>query len=101
MFNYPPYKRFYNPSFYNYYRPTYFNTSSKNNNIEKNSITNLEKTSNTINSNLTEIDQPVINILNIKLYFDDLIILGLLFFLYQQDVKDEMLYIILFLLLFN
>ncbi len=101
MFNYPPYKRFYNPSFYNYYRPTYFNTSSKNDNIEKNSITNLEKTSNTINSNLTEIDQPVINILNIKLYFDDLIILGLLFFLYQQDVKDEMLYIILFLLLFN
>lgn len=101
MFNYPPYKRFYNPSFYDYYRPPYFNTATKNDNIEKNSITNLEKTSNTINSNLTEIDQPVINILNIKLYFDDLIILGLLFFLYQQDVKDEMLYIILFLLLFN
>ena len=38
------------------------------------------------------------------LYFkdlDDLIILGILFFLYQQNVKDEMLYIILFLLLFS
>ena len=44
---------------------------------------------------------PVFEIFGIKLFLDDLIILGILFFLYQQNVKDEMLYIILFLLLFS
>ena len=69
----------------------------------KNSITNSDKISNTINSRLSSSsnnDQAIFEILGIKLYLDDLIILGLLFFLYQQQVKDEMLYIILFMLLF-
>jgi hypothetical protein len=39
-------------------------------------------------------------IFGIKLFLDDLIILGILFFLYKEEVKDDMLYIILFLLLF-
>ena len=34
-----------------------------------------------------------------KLYLDDLIILALLFFLYKEDVKDDMLFILLILLL--
>ena len=44
---------------------------------------------------------PIFNIFGINLFLDDLIILGILFFLYQENVKDEMLYIILFLLLFS
>lgn len=44
-------------------------------------------------------EKPIIEIMGIKLYLDDLIILGLLFFLYQEGVKDEMLFIVLILLL--
>ena len=44
-------------------------------------------------------EQPVLEILGISLYLDDLIILGLLFFLYKEQVQDEMLFISLILLL--
>lgn len=44
-------------------------------------------------------NQPVLEILGISLYLDDLIILGLLFFLYKEQVQDEMLFLILILLL--
>jgi len=40
-------------------------------------------------------------IFGIKLYFDDLLILALLFFLYKEEVKDSYLYIILFMLLLS
>lgn len=45
--------------------------------------------------------EPFIEILGISFYLDDIIILGLLFFLYQEGVKDYMLYIALILLLLN
>lgn len=44
-------------------------------------------------------DDPVLEILGIKLYSDDLLIIGLLFFLYTEGVKDELLFICLILLL--
>ncbi len=44
-------------------------------------------------------DEPIIEIFDIKLYLDDIIILGLLFFLYTEGVKDEMLFLSLLLLL--
>lgn len=44
---------------------------------------------------------PIINILGMELYLDDIIILCLLFILYKEDVKDEMLFIALILLLLN
>lgn len=40
-------------------------------------------------------------IFGIKLFFDDLLILALLFFLYKEEVKDNYLYIVLFMLLLN
>lgn len=46
-------------------------------------------------------EKPVLEILGISLYLDDLIILGLLFFLYQEGVKDEMLFLSLILLLLS
>jgi len=46
-------------------------------------------------------EEPVLEILGIQLYLDDIIILGLLFFLYKEGVKDEMLFIILILLLLS
>ena len=46
-----------------------------------------------------DIEEPIFEILGIQLYLDDIIILGLLFFLYQEGVQDEMLFIALILLL--
>ena len=46
-------------------------------------------------------EQPILEILGISLYLDDLIILGLLFFLYQEGVKDDMLFLSLILLLLS
>ena len=43
--------------------------------------------------------EQFINIFGFKLYFDDLLILTLLFFLYKEEIKDESLYIALILLL--
>ena len=43
--------------------------------------------------------EQFINIFGFKLYFDDLLILALLFFLYKEEIKDESLYIALILLL--
>ena len=40
-------------------------------------------------------------IFGLKLYFDDLLIIALLFFLYQEEVKDTYLYIALILLLLS
>lgn len=49
----------------------------------------------------TNMEEPIFEILGIKLYLDDIIILGLLFFLYQEGVQDEMLFIALILLLLS
>lgn len=48
-----------------------------------------------------DIENPIFEIMGIQLYLDDIIILGLLFFLYQEGVQDEMLYIALILLLLS
>ena len=93
-YNYPYYK------YYNYHNNNIPHMQPKQ---KENSITNSIEFSNTINSKSSSNsdEQAIFEIFGIKLYLDDLIILGLLFFLYQQDVKDEMLYIILLLLLFS
>ena len=41
------------------------------------------------------------DLFGIKLYFDDVLILSLLFFLYNEDVKDEGLFLALILLLIS
>ena len=45
------------------------------------------------------LESPVFEVFGIKLFLDDIIIVGLLFFLYNEGVQDEMLYIALVLLL--
>lgn len=47
-------------------------------------------------------DSPVwLDLFGIKLYFDDVLILSLLFFLYKEEVKDEGLFLALVLLLIS
>ena len=105
MFRFPYYGYPYN--YYKYYN--HYNNlnqqiakSEIDNSEKKESITNSEPISNTNNSKRSSnSDQAIFEIMGIKLYLDDLIILGILYFLYEQNVKDEMLYIILFLLLIS
>lgn len=101
MFRFPFFGYPYNYPYYRYYN-NYYNTPYVEPEKKENSITNSNEISNTINSRLSSnSEEAIFEIFGIKLYLDDLIILGILFFLYQQNVKDEMLYIILFLLLFS
>lgn len=46
-------------------------------------------------------EEPVIEFMGLKLYLDDLIIIGILFFLYEEDVKDDLLFISLIMLLLS
>lgn len=47
-------------------------------------------------------DSPVwLDLFGIKLYFDDVLILSLLFFLYEEQVKDEGLFLTLVMLLIS
>lgn len=46
-------------------------------------------------------DSPLFQIFGIDLYFDDILIVCLIFFLYQEGVKDESLFIALILLLLS
>ena len=112
MFNFPFFGYPYNYNYYRYYnrynpniKDTTVNTQSEEqekNKENKDSITSSKELSNTINPrSCSDSDQAIFEIFGIKLYLDDLIIIGLLFFLYQQNVNDEMLYMILFLLLFS
>lgn len=47
----------------------------------------------------SDCNPPFLEIFGISLDFDDILILGLLFFLYIEGVEDQLLYIILIILL--
>lgn len=123
MFNFP----FFRFPYYNYY-PYYNNYIKKNianNNINSNNNSNLynkEKKEHIVKDNISEKisskynffgpisflnpfdesfdeNSPVLEILGLKLYLDDIIILSLLFLLYKEDVQDEIIFLILVLLL--
>ena len=87
----------------------FINNHSEQNNFESRIQMNKEKTSrynsfgpiNFQNPFDVDSDEPILEILGIKLYLDDIIILSLLFFLYKEGVKDEMLFLTLILLLLS
>lgn len=51
--------------------------------------------------NSSSSESPVFDVFGIKLYSDDLLILGLLFFLYEEKVQDQELFLTLLLLLLS
>ena len=51
------------------------------------------------NSKNDDYDNEIIEILGIKLHQDDILLICLIFFLFQEGVKDEFLFIVLILLL--
>lgn len=105
VYNYPYHRNYFNNNFYS-------NTDFTNENDLKETSENFSKKENTSLENTTEniidknndrcsTDDTIINILGIKLSFDDLLILGLLYILYSEGNKDISLYIVLILLLMS
>lgn len=122
MANFSPFIPFPRHSYYHYYNSYPNSHYPQKNNIEdtehfkntkieeyKNTVKTVKKSSrynplgsikfSNIFSN--DLENPIVEILGIELYLDDLIILGLLFFLYQENVQDEILFFILILLLLS
>ncbi len=71
---------------------------SRSSNFQNNDF-NYKKIEKCIDNN--EETEECFEIFGLKLHFDDLLIIALLFFLYQEDVKDTYLYISLILLLLS
>ncbi len=95
FFNFPRPKRYYyNSPYYGNYNKASFDDR---NNIRK---MNLDKTK-TSPKKEEVYDEPFFEIFGLKLYFDDVLIICLIFFLYQEGVKDEYLFMALILLLLS
>lgn len=90
------------------------NTANKSNTVNKNinhkmsndsSNYNINKSNNYYNQNESCSDEtkdsPLFQLFGISLYFDDILLVCLIFFLYQEGVKDEGLFIALILLLLS
>ncbi len=78
-----------------------FNINNSENNLNKKNLENIKENKISKNNDRCVDDDSVINILGIKLSFDDLLILGLLYILYSEGNKDISLYIVLILLLMS
>lgn len=93
----PPFQ-YYNPyrkhNFYSYNQPI-ISEENKTNNLNTNAKEPI--TPKPLNSK----DNVWFDLFGIKLYFDDVLILSLLFFLYKEEVKDEGLFFALVLLLIS
>lgn len=110
FFGFPPFRRPY-PYHSNY---SLHNTNVKKQNSEvnpsfpnsfSNSHTISRPDSNTASSqhlqNSDDEQEECFEIFGLKLHFDDLLLIALLFFLYREEVKDSYLYMALILLLLS
>ena len=102
------------PYYNNYYRNNFYNRYVPNNCVTQSPPSIQEKEKDPIISdeipsspdsrshNSSDINSTVwLDLFGIKLYFDDVLILSLLYLLYKEEVKDESLFISLLLLLIS
>lgn len=114
MLLFPFYPNYNNHFIYPHYSTTYRrkinsvqeNIKEKKSDTTKNNIKRSSKNNYVFNVDISSLldmnlNSPIIEILDIKLYLDDLIIICILFFLYKEGVKDEILFITLLLLLLS
>ncbi len=126
MYNYPfssfPYFRRYSTSAYTYTpKPSTFVPQSQSKNFVGNSKKNFNNNSDNVSSKKQDSsfhcglsfldnffnqqdrnkDETYFDLFGLKLYNDDLLLIGLIFFLYKEDVKDKYLFIALILLLLS
>ena len=86
----------------NYSRKINKNSNNLNSNSKPNVNTNFKLNSQTIsNKKDSEDRQELFDFLGIKLYFDDVLLICLIFFLYNVGVKDQYLFISLIMLLLS
>lgn len=113
IINYPTFK-YPNPYGYMNNRYNQPKTIFTNNQFNRNNLSNIKQSHNgeTNNKELKnennkeniksrKIDEEYFEIFGIKLYFDDILIICLLFFLYNEGVQDQYLFICLILLLLS
>ena len=76
------------------------NTEEKSSSVKSNRSYSIPNLPFSFNFNgLSNTNNSIINILGLELYLDDIIILCILFILYKEEIKDEILFIALILLL--
>lgn len=104
----PYYNYGYFPYIPNSYRPTEIRSTKDSNNLHYNSYVNTDNGLNsckidneTKRHNSVSEDKPIFNLGGLKIYFDDMLLLGVLFFLYSEDVNDPELFIAILLLLIS
>lgn len=106
MFNFPyfsmPYSNRYSRYGYKYPYYSYKNMNRPNtnnyvNNKNDNCSNNYKKDDSFTESN----DSPLFQLFGINLYFDDILLICLIWFLYNEGVKDQELFIALILLLLS
>lgn len=79
------------------YKNKKYNNCSNTHQINQH-INNLESV---CTDSSTEEEKPIFELFGIKLFFDDILIICLIFFLFQEGVKDQYLFISLILLLLS
>lgn len=111
-----PYHSYYYPYYPNYKKMNTYNTEQEDSSSNQETLESINENRNQNKKESSkynsfgpirfanpffenDLNNPIIEILGIQLYLDDIIILGLLFFLYKEDVHDEMLFFVLILLL--
>lgn len=90
-----PYYYPYNKNYYYYNK--YCNNNSNSEKTKQQQSCQIEKNNLATDSD----DKPLFEIFGLQLYMDDILILCLLYFLYEENVKDELLFIALLLLLLS
>ncbi len=78
-----------------------FTTDMHSNGNSKNNFSNNMDKENIASDSTRSSSEQFFDIFGIRLYFDDILILCLLFFLYQEEVQDQFLFIALLLLLLS
>lgn len=92
------------PYFYNNYNRKYSPLEHSQNQVPNQSskienASTLKASEN--NENFSEAPECLFEFFGLKLYFDDLLIICILIFLYKEDVRDEELFLCLMLLLLS
>ena len=96
MYNYPFY--FPKKNYYNYSSPPYQKKIVSNNLANENDFIGKTKKEEPSKKNISS---PVFEVFGIILYSDDILLILLIFFLYNEGVKDDYLFIALILLLLS
>lgn len=108
IFHYP---FFYNPNYYNRFknynrRPnpnsnSSYSSPSSHKEVDYKPVDNVSSDENKKNNSKSNNDNYFFELFGLKLYFDDILLICLIFFLYQEGVRDDELFISLVLLLLS